>query len=137
MAKIQLQITRSKWGRKTFEQYLDGTDEVSHLFDNSEKMCCMGFDCSLIHHIPDYRLLNAGYPADIGLNHLEINIKNAFSSFKRTTFLSDMLSDLLARVNDRSGVGNFTWVNKISDEEQEEIIIRLYSLVNYEVTFVD
>ncbi len=139
----RLTIKRSKWLHRTLDQYIhDGTTN-SKLLNEEGLRCCMGFDAHNVCKVSDAKLRNKCYPDEVGLNHLEIYIDKFFYIFERTSLTPpfyrtcNILSDLVGRVNDRTGSGIFAWLNTVSDEEQENIIKRLYSLVNYKVTFVD
>ncbi len=63
MTKIQLQITRSKWDRRTLDEF-NYKDSISssRLQKENGQMCCMGFDCHLIHKISYHDLLHQFYP---------------------------------------------------------------------------
>ncbi len=78
------------------------------------------------------------FPSYFDINHL-ISFKISYRNLDGILEYGN-LESFLAMANDRSfrfTNTSFEWVNTVSDEEQENIIKRLYSLVNYEVTFVD
>jgi hypothetical protein len=127
---INLIIKRSEWARTS---YSERTVLGNGLY-NSEtgKRCCMGFDCHFVHGISDYILSRNWMPHQIPLRHLQVQWlgRNRLNSWP--------LETILATVNDRNSYKTeLEWVNDVSDEEQEKIIARLYTIVDYKVEFVD
>ncbi len=120
-------ITRSQWLHRSFQNFESGIANLSYLLNSKGERCCMGFDCHFVYGISDIILYKKGYPSGVGLKHLD----NIYFFSKYT------LQTHLACVNDRNHNGNYAFINKVSDKEQEEIIIRLYSLAGYKVEFVD
>ncbi len=138
-----LTIKRSEWLRVHLNENLNQDQPGSRLLnyreiDNKAMRCCMGFDCSQIHKIDDIKLYAKMFPSYFDINHL-INFKIFYRNLNGI-LERDNLESFLAMANDRSfrfAATSFEWVNRVSDEEQENIIKRLYSLVDYEVIFVD
>lgn len=135
-------IKRSEWARKTKQMHDNGPIVKNSLLSptNNER-CCMGFDAHYVCGIPNNLLAHVGYPSDIGLNHLCSIPTQEFCSIPTKEFYSFRkvanLETFLGQTNDRNFTDLYSWVNSVSDEEQEKIIARLYSLANYTVEFVD
>ncbi len=138
-----LTIKRSEWLRVHLDKNLNKDQPASRLLnyrgiDNKAMRCCMGFDCSQIHKINDIKLYEKMFPSYFDINHL-ISFKISYRNLDGILEYGN-LESFLAMANDRSfrfTNTSFEWVNTVSDEEQENIITRLYSLVDYEVIFVD
>lgn len=127
---IELTIKRSKWLRRKNASTMVFD---SRLLDSNGNMCCMGFDARYVCMTPNHIIEDRTYPEQVGLKHLDfvpkiIDTRNIYR-----------LSRILSNVNDRTfgNASDFYWVNTISDEEQEQVIARLYSLVGYKITFED
>ena len=133
-----LTIKRSEWLRGTKKL---GFEPSSCLLNSDGKRCCMGFDAHYVCGVPDENMLKAKMPRHIGLNHLRMGIKTLIPFAENPEagiFNSMSLEEVLAEVNDRTLERmSCKWIEHVSDEEQEKILARLYSLVGYELNFVN
>ncbi len=127
-----LTIKRSEWLRYSLQDKKEGKFFPTSLLDEENKRCCMGFDAHYVCGIEDALCLEHSLPSEMEINHLA-----DFKLYRKYFKEFWDLESLLAAVNDRDCYNDYEWVNTVSDEEQEKIITRLYSLVNYKVEFVD